>query len=377
MRSQTHRSLLLCLAIASEASDDTRTCAACKYQCNSHCSAHCAQYTYCPAHCENHCNSQCGIPCSRVDRMEEDLETGTEYDIKTEFYEALNPPAPEQFLPVTFSEVEQRKLRIALIFHHSPESKDDVTIFYKDYLFLLRCWAEKHHLTFILDHTPVEVPPFMENVPGDLTRYRGWWGLFFAIRSHLKDYDGVFVMDSDMLVTHPMWGFDPRNLLRWFTEDILISDQCVLMHASMHTCKITPSHAHSLACAHSPSLWDTARHVPLNACLLAARTPARVPTRLPVCLPTCPPARTDGRNFTFLHACTCTEMRAFYHICTVHVCRPDCYGAICNAGMFVRNTPSATDFFFGPLRQVLARFLGSGSTNSTSRDSARMDRCAR
>ena len=26
-------------------------------------------------------------------------------------------------------------------------------------------------------------------------------------------------------------------------------------------------------------------------------------------------------------------------------CRPDCYGAICNAGMFVRNTPSAAAFF--------------------------------
>ena len=204
---------------------------------------------HCSTECETLCSSRCMESCTLHDSTEEHLETGEAFSITNEIYERLNPPAPEQFLPVAFSEAEQQELRIALIFHHSPESRDDVSSLYKDYLFLLRCWAEKNRLDFVLDHTPVDVLPFMENVPVDLTRYRGWWGLFFAIQSHLKHYDGVFVMDSDMLVTYPMWGFDPRNLLRWYTEDILISDQCVRMHASSHAHKIARLHAHSPTCA--------------------------------------------------------------------------------------------------------------------------------
>ena len=250
MRNQTIRSLFLCLVFVSEASDN---CTVCKEQCNSHCTNHCPpERKHCSTECENLCSSRCRIPCTHVqfhDRTEEDLEAGQAFSITNEIYERLNPPTPEQFLPVAFSEAEQQELRIALIFHHSPESRDDVASLYKDYLFLLRCWAEKNRLDFVLDHTPVDVLPFMENVPVDLTRYQGWWGLFFAIRSHLKDYDGVFVMDSDMLVTYPMWGFDLRNLLRWYTEDILISDQCVRMHASSHAHKIARLHAHSPTCA--------------------------------------------------------------------------------------------------------------------------------
>ena len=184
--------------------------------------------------------NNCQIVCSGA-------ECTTQCDMPAEIVETLSPPVPEQFSPVTFSEAEQHELRIALIFHYSPESNDDVASFYKDYQFLIGCWAKKHHLTVIVDRTPLDVLPFMENVPADLTRYRGWWGQFFAARSYLKDYDGVFVLDSDTLVTHWMWDFDPRNLLRWYTEDILIGDQCGHMHAWMHTQKIARLHACLLA----------------------------------------------------------------------------------------------------------------------------------
>jgi hypothetical protein len=54
---------------------------------------------------------------------------------------------------------------------------------------------------------------------------RAWWGIHHAARRHLHNHSAVILMQADMLVSPLMFDFDPRNLLIWYNQDVLIPDQ--------------------------------------------------------------------------------------------------------------------------------------------------------
>ena len=78
------------------------------------------------------------------------------------------PPIPDfdelpGYLPQirAFSDQEKDQMSMALIFHHSPRSRDDVGALYADYLAVLKCWAQKHDLAFIVDQSTLQDLSFL------------------------------------------------------------------------------------------------------------------------------------------------------------------------------------------------------------------------